>query len=133
MENIGVRLPISKSWSPIKEREYVVVSLSRIMKRDRNAALSVMLGFELNTVFQRKAEWAFDSRIRTTQMDFDRSGLKQEEDYQRIRTAMQQLMDHEKNMVAVSGHRLHPTRRICHIYTDGRSQTFCCGYHSCFK
>jgi len=93
---------IQKFRSPLKDREYVVISLSRIMKRNRNAALTVMLGFESNSVFQKKVAWANDPKIGVTQMDFNRSGLQKEEEYQRIRSAMQSLMEHEKNLVGVS-------------------------------
>lgn len=93
---------VQKFRSPIKDRTYLVISLSRIMKRDQNAALSVMIGFEMNASFVKKVGWANDSKIKTTQMDFDRSGLKKEEDYKRIKAAMQNLMDREKNLVDVS-------------------------------
>lgn len=93
---------VQKFRSPMKERTYVVVSLSRIMKRNKDTALSVMIGFEQNSVFQRKVAWADDKKIPTTQMDFDRSGLQHENDYLKIRSAMEQLMEQEKNAVGVS-------------------------------
>ena len=56
----------------------------------------------MNASLMKKVGWANDPKIKTTQMDFDRSGLKKEEEYKRIKAAMQDLMDREKNLVDVS-------------------------------
>lgn len=78
---------------------YTVMALSRPMKRDKNAALVVMVGFENSTSFQRKVGFASDKSIATTLMKQHSERLKSEQEFLTIQDAMQRLMEREKNAV----------------------------------
>ena len=84
-----------------ESKTYVVLALSRIMKRDQNTSLSVMIGFEENAVFKRKVAWHGDDKIMLTKMAHDEKRLAQEEKFNQIRIAMLDLMEKEKNATDV--------------------------------
>ena len=88
--------------TPSGSKSYVVIALGRIMKRDQHASLSVMVGFEENAVFKRKVAWSEDGTIRTTLMQYDKRKLAKEEKFNRIRMAMLDLMEKEKNATDVT-------------------------------
>ena len=66
------------------------------MKRNPNASLSVMIGFEENAAFAKKVGFADDASIGTTVMEIDSSELQREEEFRNIKTAMKALMESQK-------------------------------------
>lgn len=78
---------------------YTVMALSRPMKRDKNAALAVMIGFEDSAAFQRKVGFASDDSVTATLMKQDSEKLKSEQEFLTIQDAMKRLMNREKNAV----------------------------------
>ncbi|MCB0755928.1 MAG: helix-turn-helix domain-containing protein [Flavobacteriales bacterium] len=78
-------------------QRFFVMALSRPMKRNPNAALSVMIGFEENTAFAKKIGFAEDSSIETTVMAIDKAELLREEEFKNIRSAMKALMESQKS------------------------------------
>jgi predicted transcriptional regulator len=82
-----------------QSQRFFVMALSRPMKRNPNAALSVMIGFEENTTFAKKVRFADDASIETTVMAIDRSELQREEEFKNIRSAMKALMESQKATV----------------------------------
>jgi transcriptional regulator with XRE-family HTH domain len=79
---------------------FTVMALSRPMKRNPNAALSVMIGFEETSAFQRKVGFSQDASISNTVMAQDEKKLKSEAEFREIQDAMQRLMDNEKAAVS---------------------------------
>lgn len=79
-----------------QSQRFFVMALSRPMKRNPNAALSVMIGFEENTTFAKKVGFAEDASIETTVMAIDRNELQREEEFKNIRSAMKALMESQK-------------------------------------
>jgi hypothetical protein len=79
-----------------QSQRFFVMALSRPMKRNPNAALSVMIGFEENTTFAKKVGFADDASIETTVMEIDKSELQREEEFKNIRSAMKALMESQK-------------------------------------
>lgn len=79
-----------------QSQRFFVMALSRPMKRNPNAALSVMIGFEENSAFAKKVGFAEDSTIETTVMAIDRGELQREEEFKNIRSAMKALMESQK-------------------------------------
>ncbi len=79
-----------------QSQRFFVMALSRPMKRNPNAALSVMIGFEENTTFTKKVGFAEDTSIKKTVMAIDRSELQREEEFKNIRSAMKALMESQK-------------------------------------
>ncbi len=79
-----------------KSQRFFVMALSRPMKRNPNAALSVMIGFEENTTFAKKVGFAEDASIETTVMAIDKAELQREEEFKNIRSAMKALMESQK-------------------------------------
>jgi hypothetical protein len=77
-------------------QRFFVMALSRPMKRNPNAALSVMIGFEENSAFAKKVGFAEDVSIETTVMEIDKSELQREEEFKNIRSAMKALMESQK-------------------------------------
>lgn len=77
-------------------QRFFVMALSRPMKRNPNAALSVMIGFEENTTFAKKVGFSEDASIETTVMEIDQSELQREEEFKNIRSAMKALMESQK-------------------------------------
>ena len=93
---------IHRFETPTGSKAFVVMALSRIMKRDQQKSLSVMIGFEENAAFKRKVEWAEDKAIKTTKMKHDQKKMGQEEKFNQIRNAMLDLMEKEKNAADVA-------------------------------
>ena len=81
---------------------FTVMALSRPMKRNPNAALSVMIGFEEASAFQRKVGFAQDASIPSTTMAQDEKKLKSEAEFRQIQDAMQRLMENEKTAFFVA-------------------------------
>lgn len=81
-------------------QSYTVMALSRPMKRNANASLAVMIGFEDSNQLSKKVGFSSDSSIGTTTMKIDPTKVKSELEFQEIRSAMQQLMDREKDAVS---------------------------------
>jgi hypothetical protein len=79
---------------------FTVMALSRPMKRNPNAALSVMIGFEETSAFQRKVGFAQDTSLPSTIMAQDEKKLKSEAEFRQIQDAMQRLMENEKAAVS---------------------------------
>ncbi len=75
---------------------FMVIALSRPMKRNPNASLAVMLGFEENNLFKKKVTFSEDESIGLTTMCLDAEQVKSENEFQKIRKAMRRLMDNEK-------------------------------------
>ena len=82
------------------EQSYMVMALSRPMKRNPNASLAVMIGFEESHQFSKKAGFSNDSAIGLTSMKVDPTKVESEQEFQEIRSAMRQLMDREKDAVS---------------------------------
>ncbi len=80
-------------------QKFFVVALSRPMKRNPNASLSVMIGFEENANFVKKVLFADDPTIGTTVMEIDSNELEREEEFRNISSAMKSLMDGQKASV----------------------------------
>lgn len=93
---------VQRFETPTQTKSYLVLSLSRIMKRDQNTSLSVMIGFEENVVFKRRVAWHGDHKIMSTKMAHDEKRLAQEEKFNQIRIAMLDLMEKEKNATDVT-------------------------------
>lgn len=79
-----------------QSQRFFVMALSRPMKRNPNAALSVMIGFEENPTFAKKVGFADDTSIETAVMAIDKSELQREEEFKNIRSAMKALMESQK-------------------------------------
>jgi hypothetical protein len=79
-----------------QRQSFFVMALSRPMKRNPNASLSVMIGFEENAAFAKKVGFADDASIGTTVMEIDSSELQREEEFRSIKTAMKALMESQK-------------------------------------
>ncbi len=79
---------------------FTVMALSRPMKRNSNAALSVMIGFEETNAFHRKVGFSQDASIPRTTMAQDERKLKSEAEFRQIQDAMQRLMENEKAAVS---------------------------------
>lgn len=79
-----------------QRQSFFVMALSRPMKRNPNASLSVMIGFEENAAFAKKVGFADDASIGTTVMEIDSSELQREEEFRNIKTAMKALMESQK-------------------------------------
>jgi transcriptional regulator with XRE-family HTH domain len=75
---------------------FSVMALSRPMKRNKNASLAVMIGFEESNAFQRKVGFAQDESIGTTSMVQDERKAQSEADFRQIQDAMRRLMENEK-------------------------------------
>ena len=80
-------------------QSFMVMALSRPMKRNPNASLAVMIGFEETSAFQRKVGFANDRSIPETRMKVDESKEVAEQQFQQIQKAMRRLMDSEKQGV----------------------------------
>lgn len=79
---------------------FMVMALSRPMKRNPNAALSVMIGFEETNAFHRKVGFSKDASIPSVTMAQDERKLKSEAEFRQIQDAMQRLMENEKAAVS---------------------------------
>lgn len=79
-----------------ESQSFMVMALSRPMKRNPNASLSVLLGFEEAGAFKRKVGFAKDQSIGVTVMKVDEEKMKNEEEFIQISKAMRKLMDNEK-------------------------------------
>lgn len=75
---------------------FTVMALSRPMKRNTNASLAVMIGFEDCSAFQRKVGFAKDAEIKTSMMAQDERKAKSEAEFLKIQDAMRRLMENEK-------------------------------------
>jgi hypothetical protein len=93
---------IHRFETPNGSKAFVVMALSRIMKRDQQKSLSVMIGFEENAAFKRKVGWAEDKAIKTTKMKHNQKKMGQEEKFNQIRNAMLDLMEKEKNAADIA-------------------------------
>jgi hypothetical protein len=78
------------------DKQFFVMALSRPMKRNPNAALSVMIGFEENAAFARKIGFAEDDSIGTSVMEQDAKEVEREEEFSNIQHAMEALMESQK-------------------------------------
>lgn len=78
-----------------QRQRFFVMALSRPMKRNPNAALSVMIGFEENTTFAKKIGFADDASIDTTVMDLDPKEKEREKEFANIQRAMEVLMKNQ--------------------------------------
>ncbi|MCF8465507.1 MAG: helix-turn-helix domain-containing protein [Flavobacteriales bacterium] len=77
-------------------QSFVVIALSRAMKRNPDASLAVMIGFEENSSFQKKVAFAKDASIETSIMAQDERKLRSEAEFLQIQAAMRRLMENEK-------------------------------------
>lgn len=75
---------------------FTVMALSRPMKRNPNASLAVMVGFEETNAFQRKVGISKDESIGATMMVQDERKVKSDAEFLQIQDAMQRLMENEK-------------------------------------
>lgn len=82
-------------------QKFMVMALSRPMKRNTNAALSVLVGFEETTVFTKKVAFADDASIEETILMVDESEKEREEDFRNIKAAMRALMESQKQGAVV--------------------------------
>ena len=78
------------------DKQFFVMALSRPMKRNPNAALSVMIGGEENAAFARKIGFAEDGSIGTSVMEQDVKEVEREEEFSNIQHAMEALMESQK-------------------------------------
>jgi len=78
------------------DKQFFVMGVSRPMKRNPNAALSVMIGFEENAAFARKIGFAEDDSIGTSVMEQDAKEVEREEEFSNIQHAMEALMESQK-------------------------------------
>lgn len=83
---------VTKSGS----QKFMVMALSRPMKRNKNAALSVLVGFEETTAFGKKVSFADDASIEETILLVDESEKEREEEFRNIKAAMRSLMESQK-------------------------------------
>ncbi|MBI1286863.1 MAG: helix-turn-helix domain-containing protein [Flavobacteriales bacterium] len=79
-----------------QSQRFFVMALSRPMKRNPNAALSVMIGFEENAAFTRKIGFAEDGSIEATVMELDAKEVEREAEFTNIQRAMEALMESQK-------------------------------------
>ena len=79
-----------------ESKSFTVMALSRPMKRNPDASLAVMIGFEETSAFQRKVAFANDSSISLTKMREQGSKAQAEQEFNQIQDAMQRLMNKEK-------------------------------------
>ena len=79
-----------------ESKSFTVMALSRPMKRNPDASLAVMIGFEETSAFQRKVAFANDSSISLTKMREQGSKAQVEQEFNQIQDAMQRLMNKEK-------------------------------------
>ena len=85
------------------DHRFMVMALSRTMKRDKNAGLAVLVGFEESATFGKKVLFATDASITQTILVVDDSEREREEEFRNIRTAMRALIDREKKASSVVG------------------------------
>ncbi|MGB1317134.1 MAG: helix-turn-helix domain-containing protein [Flavobacteriales bacterium] len=83
---------VTKSGS----QKFMVMALSRPMKRNKNAALSVLIGFEETTAFGKKVAFSDDASIGETTLMVDESEQEREEEFRNIKSAMRSLMETQK-------------------------------------
>ncbi|MBL4586105.1 MAG: helix-turn-helix transcriptional regulator [Flavobacteriales bacterium] len=86
-----------------RNQSFMVLALSRPMKRNPNASLAVVIGFEETTAFKRKIAFTTDASISETVMQVDATELQKEEDFKNIRSAMKALIDSEKKAAVAVG------------------------------
>lgn len=100
-ENLGTSVKAHcQKFKTETGQSYTVIALSRPMKRNPNASLAVMIGFEDSSSFQRKVGFANDASISSILMKQDSEKMKSESEFLEIQEAMQQLMDKEKAAVS---------------------------------
>jgi hypothetical protein len=85
------------------DHRFMVMALSRPMKRNQNAGLAVLVGFEESSGFAKKVLFASDPAIPQTILVVDDSEREREEEFRNIRTAMRALIDREKKASTVVG------------------------------
>jgi transcriptional regulator with XRE-family HTH domain len=78
------------------DQKFMVMALSRPMKRNANAALSVLVGFEETSAFGKKVVFANDASITETILSVDESEKELEEEFRNIKSAMRSLMESQK-------------------------------------
>ncbi len=78
-------------------QKFMVMALSRPMKRNTNTALSVLVGFEETTAFGKKVTFADDASIGETILMVDETEQEIEEEFKNIRAAMRALMESQKH------------------------------------
>lgn len=83
---------VTKSGS----QKFMVMALSRTMKRNPDAALSVLVGFEETSAFGKKIAFAADASIEETILMVDDSEKEREEEFRNIKAAMRALMDTQR-------------------------------------
>ncbi|MBL4585533.1 MAG: hypothetical protein JKX84_00540, partial [Flavobacteriales bacterium] len=79
-----------------RNQSFMVLALSRPMKRNPNASLAVVIGFEETNAFKKKIAFTTDPSIAETVMQVDATELQKEDDFKNIRSAMKALIDSEK-------------------------------------
>ena len=88
---------VTKSGS----QKFMVMALSRPMKRNKNAALSVLVGFEETAAFGKKISFSEDPSIGETMLMVDHSEKEREAEFRNIKTAMKALMESQKQGAVV--------------------------------
>lgn len=77
-------------------QRFLVMALSRPMKRDANAGLAVLVGFEETTSLGKKVAFANDPSIQESILVVDDSEKEREEEFRNIKSAMRALMESQK-------------------------------------
>ncbi|HAP68543.1 MAG TPA: hypothetical protein DCR04_02250 [Flavobacteriales bacterium] len=88
---------VTKSGS----QKFMVMALSRPMKRNKNAALSVLVGFEETAAFGKKVGFADDVSIGETILLAEQGEKEIEEEFRNIKSAMRALMESQKQGAVV--------------------------------
>jgi hypothetical protein len=84
-----------------RSQSFMVLALSRPMKRNTNAGLSVVIGFEETVAFKKKVAFSSDTSIKETIMQIDAAALQKEQEFKNIRSAMKALIESEKETFRV--------------------------------
>lgn len=92
----GVKAHCHRFVTKSGSHKFVVMGLSRPMKRNKNAALSVLIGFEETAAFAKKVAFADDTSIGETVLMVDESEKEREAEFRNIKAAMKALMENQK-------------------------------------
>jgi hypothetical protein len=77
-------------------QKFMVMALSRPMKRNKNTALSVLVGFEETSAFGKKVTFSDDASIPETILMVEETEKEREEEFRNIKSAMSALMESQK-------------------------------------
>jgi transcriptional regulator with XRE-family HTH domain len=77
-------------------QKFMVMTLSRPMKRNKNTALSVLVGFEETSAFGKKVTFSDDASIPETILMVEETEKEREEEFRNIKSAMSALMESQK-------------------------------------